>query len=151
MSTRLFRVLAWILVAAIVTLSLVPPSLRQVTGAPHDLEHFAMFALCGFASSLGYRSRHLLHVVALVTFSGLVEVLQFTAPGRHARMIDFVVDAIASCAGVLIGFWTLMQHWWGAVTCPGLFATSGLARGMQPPALQPKRGARRLKRPPAPN
>ena len=108
MSTSLFRALAWILVATIVTLSLVPPSLRPVTGTPHDFEHFAIFALCGYAFGLGYRSRHLVHAIALVTFSGLVELLQFTAPGRHARAIDFVVDAVASCAGVLVG-WMMLK------------------------------------------
>jgi VanZ family protein len=104
MSTRIFRTLAWILIGAIVILSLVPPSFRPVTAAPHDLEHFAIFALCGYAFGLGYRSRHLLHAVALVTFAGAIEVLQVTAPGRHARMLDFVIDAMASCAGVLIGW-----------------------------------------------
>jgi VanZ family protein len=95
------------LIGAIVILSLVPPSLRPVTEAPHDLEHFAIFALCGYAFGLGYRSHHLVRAVALVTFAGAIEVLQFTAPGRHARMLDFVIDAIASCAGVLIGWVTL--------------------------------------------
>jgi hypothetical protein len=107
MSTRLFRMLAWMLMGAIVILSLVPPSLRPMTGAPHDLEHFAIFALCGCAFGLGYRSRHLLDAVALVTFAGAIELLQFAAPGRHARMLDFVIDAVASCAGVLIGWVTL--------------------------------------------
>jgi VanZ family protein len=107
MSTRIFRILAWMLIGAIVILSLVPPSLRPVTGAPHGLEHFAIFALCGYAFGLGYRSRYLLHAIALVTFAGSIEVLQFTAPGRHARMLDFAIDAIASCAGVLIGWMTL--------------------------------------------
>ena len=112
MSTRLFRILAWVLIGAIVMLSLLPPSLRPVTAAPHDLEHFTIFALCGYAFGLGYRSRHLLHAVALVTFAGAIEVLQFTAPGRHARMLDFVIDAIASCAGVLIG-WVMLKVTFG--------------------------------------
>ena len=107
MSTGIFRMLAWILIGAIVILSLAPPSRPPVTVAPHDLEHFAIFALCGYVFSLGYRSHHLLHAVALVAFAGLIEVLQFVAPGRHARMLDFVIDGIASCAGVLIGWVTL--------------------------------------------
>ena len=107
MSTRVFRALAWMLIGAIVILSLVPPSLRPVTEAPHDLEHFAIFALCGYAFGLGYRSRHLLHAVVLVVFAGSIEVLQFAVPGRHARMLDFAIDAIASCAGVSIGWVTL--------------------------------------------
>jgi VanZ family protein len=107
MSTSIFRVPAWILVATIVILSLVPPSLRPVTEAPHALEHFAIFALCGYTFGLGYPSRYLFHAVALVTFAGVIEVLQFAVPGRHARVLDFVVDAIASCAGVFVGWVTL--------------------------------------------
>ncbi len=107
MSTNLYRASAWTLVVTILILSLVPPSLRPVTGTPHDFEHFAIFALCGFAFGLGYRGRHLVHAIALVMFSGCVELLQLTAPGRHARVTDFVVDALASCAGVLVGWMTL--------------------------------------------
>jgi VanZ family protein len=103
MRTRIFRALGWILVAAILALSLVPPSLRPMTGMPHDFEHFAIFALCGYAFGLGYRSRHFLQAIGLVAFSGMVEILQLMTPGRHARLIDFVVDAVASCAGLLVG------------------------------------------------
>ncbi len=108
MSTNVFRGLAWILVAVIVALSLVPPSLRPVTGAPHNLEHFAIFALCGCAFSLGYRSGHLLQAVGLVAFSGLIEISQFMVAGRHARVTDFLFDAGASCVGVLVG-WIILR------------------------------------------
>jgi VanZ family protein len=32
--------------------------------------------------------------------TGLLEILQFWAPGRHARLEDFVVDALATCVGL---------------------------------------------------
>jgi VanZ family protein len=31
---------------------------------------------------------------------GVIEILQFWAPGRHARFEDFAVDALAACAGL---------------------------------------------------
>src|ERR1043165_1163255 len=101
--TTLFRGLAWALLAVILILSVVPPTLRPETAAPHDLEHFAIFALCGFAFSIGYRSHHLFQAIGLVAFSGSIELLQLMAPGRHARLIDFALDAPASCRGVLAG------------------------------------------------
>ncbi len=107
MWTRFFRALGWILVAAILALSVVPPSLRPMTSIPHNLEHFAIFALCGYSFGLGYRSHHLLLAIGLAAFSGLVEMLQLMTPGRHARSIDFIVDALASCVGVLVGRITL--------------------------------------------
>ena len=37
--------------------------------------------------------------VISVVMIGLIEILQFWAPGRHARLEDFVVDALAACVG----------------------------------------------------
>ncbi len=91
------------MLTAILVLSLVLPSLRPVTGAPDTVEHLAIFALCGFCFSLGYRISGILKGVALVVFAGGIEMLQLMVPGRHARVVDFAVDALASCAGVLIG------------------------------------------------
>ncbi len=33
---------------------------------------------------------------------GLLEILQLWVPGRHARFEDFVVDALAACAGLTV-------------------------------------------------
>jgi VanZ family protein len=96
----IIRIVAWSLAAAIVVLSLVPPGLRPETGAPHHLEHFIIFAVTGLAFGLGYRQRSLVAPL-LVAFSGAVEVVQLLVPGRHARLSDFVVDALAACFGLL--------------------------------------------------
>jgi hypothetical protein len=34
--------------------------------------------------------------------TGAIEILQFWAPGPHARLSDFVVDALAGCAGLAV-------------------------------------------------
>jgi hypothetical protein len=78
------RIAAWILAALIVTLSLVPPTLRPETGAPHSLEHFIIFAATGFAFGLGYKRKHDL----LAILSGTIEIAQLFVPGRHARLGD---------------------------------------------------------------
>jgi VanZ family protein len=98
------RALAWSLAAAILILSVVPPSARPVTGAPHALEHFAIFALCGSAFGFGYRIAGVIEGLALVTFAGAIELMQLIVPGRHARLSDFAIDAIASCVGIFIGW-----------------------------------------------
>jgi len=103
MTEKVWGALAWSLAAAIVILTVVPPSFRPVSGLPHAFEHFAMFALCGGAFGLGYRFGVLLQGIALIAFAGAIELLQLIVPGRHARLSDFVVDAIASCVGMLIG------------------------------------------------
>ena len=58
------------------------------------------FVLLGLAFGLAY-TRNRLHTAAFViAFTGLIEILQFLAPGRHARMEDFVVDALAASLGL---------------------------------------------------
>ena len=97
------RISAWFLAAAIVVLSLVPPDFRPVTGVPHALEHFAIFAVTGLAFGLGYGPRYLIPI-GLVIFAGAIEVAQLSAPGRHARLSDFAVDAFAACIGFLASY-----------------------------------------------
>jgi VanZ family protein len=97
---KVVRISAWLLAAAIVVLSLVPPSLRPETDLPHDLEHFAIFAATGLAFGLGYGRRYLAVAVALVIFTGAIEIAQIVVPDRHARLGDFIVDALAVCIGL---------------------------------------------------
>ena len=95
----LARVGGWSLAAAIVMLSVVPATLRPETGLPHNIEHFAIYWATGLAFALGYSLTPLLATI-LVIFSGAVEVLQLFIPGRHARLSDFMVDALASVIGL---------------------------------------------------
>jgi hypothetical protein len=95
------QLFAWLCVAAIVILSLVGPSLRPVV-MPHNLEHAAIFALTGLAIGLGYPNHGLRNMLLLAVFAGAIELAQLFAPGRHARWIDFFVDALAACAGVAL-------------------------------------------------
>ena len=99
---KIVRIIAWTLAAAIVVLSVVPRGLRPETGTPHNLEHFIAFLATGFAFGLGYDRKHSLLALLLVLFSFWVEVLQLFVPGRHARLSDFVVDALAACVGLLM-------------------------------------------------
>ena len=71
--------------------------------APHALEHFVIFAATGFAFGLGYGSRYLIPI-GLVVFAGAIELAQLLVPGRHARLSDFVVDALAACIGFLASY-----------------------------------------------
>ena len=79
-------------------LSLVAPLVRPVTILPHDLEHVAIFAIAGFLAGLGYPGRPLRTLAAFVIFAGAIELAQIPVPGRHARLSDFVIDALAACA-----------------------------------------------------
>jgi len=93
------RAVAWSLAATIIALSVVPPRLRPETSLPHAIEHFAIFCVTGFAFGIAYSRRHLLLLPLLVMFAGGVEILQLGVAGRHARLSDFIVDAMAACVG----------------------------------------------------
>jgi len=100
---RVIRIVAWGLAATIVVLSLVPSELRPETGVPHILEHSLIFAATGAAFGLGYEARGGLLAIQLVIFAGAVEIAQLFAPRKHARLSDFLVDAVAICAGSIAG------------------------------------------------
>ena len=95
------KIASWTLAAAIIILSVVPPSLRPETGVPHDIEHFLIFAATGFAFGIAYELQYAVLAILLALFAGSVEIAQLFVPGRHARFSDFIVDAIAMCAGAL--------------------------------------------------
>jgi VanZ family protein len=96
------RIAAWLLTAAIVILSLVPAWLRPGTDLPHDLEHFSIFFATGVAFGVGYSRRPKLVTAVLVIFAAAVELAQIVDPGRHARVSDFIVDALAAYVGAAL-------------------------------------------------
>ena len=93
------KIAAWLLLFATTALSLVPPSYRLVTMLPHGLEHLVAFLLTGLAFGLGYANRYVFATLLLIAFVALVEVAQLFVPGRHARISDFFIDAIAVIVG----------------------------------------------------
>jgi VanZ family protein len=99
-TAKVARLAAWGFVAVIIALSVVPADLRPVTGAPHDIEHFAAYWTTGVAFGLGYERRHTLLALMLVAFAASIEIGQWFVPGRHARLGDFIVDALAMCVGL---------------------------------------------------
>jgi VanZ family protein len=87
-----------------------PQNIRLASGPrfrphPHlgqDGEHALAFVLVGLAFGLAYTRNRLLTAAIAVVMIGVVEILQFWAPGRHARLEDFVVDALAALAGLAV-------------------------------------------------
>lgn len=96
---RLLRITVWLLAIAIVLLSIVPAHMRPVT-APQDFEHFTVFLIFGFIVGIAYSGRYAAPVVMLLAFTALVEIAQLGVPGRHARLEDFLVDALGCLVGL---------------------------------------------------
>jgi VanZ family protein len=100
--TLLLRLIAWLLAAAVTFATLGPPQCRPHADLGHDGEHALAFVLVGLAFGLAYpRQRRQTTAWATLMIGGL-ELLQLWVPGRHARLEDFLVDALAACAGLAV-------------------------------------------------
>jgi VanZ family protein len=111
--TLVLRLVAWGLAAAVTFATLGPARLRPHADLGQSGEHALAFVLVGLAFGLAYRRNRLLTALVTVAMTGVIEVLQFWAPGRHARLSDFVVDAMAACAGLAIAAamdWFINRH-----------------------------------------
>ena len=95
----LARLFAWLLAAAVTFATLGPPGLRPHADLGQDGEHALAFILVGLAFGLAYRNRRWAVAAVSVVLIGLLELMQFWTPGRHARLEDFVVDAATACIG----------------------------------------------------
>ena len=118
--TTILRIIAWLLAAAITFATLGPARLRPHSHLGQNGEHTVAFVLLGLAFGLAYTGNRLRTAVITVTLIGALELLQFVAPGRHARLEDFVVDALSACAGFIIAAsadWAAKRLGW-IVTTP---------------------------------
>jgi VanZ like family. len=100
--TIILRIVAWLLAAAVTFATLGPPRFRPHADLGQDGEHALAFILVGLAFGLAYPRHRLPATVMAVAGIGLLEILQLWAPGRHARLEDFVVDASTACVGFAI-------------------------------------------------
>jgi VanZ family protein len=107
--TFVLRIFAWLLAAAVTFATLGPPRYRPHSNLGQDGEHALAFVLIGLAFGLAY-PRHRMTAAVTVVLIGVLELLQFLVPGRHARLEDFMVDAIAACAGFVIA---ALLNWLG--------------------------------------
>jgi VanZ family protein len=112
--TILLKIFAWLLAAAVTFATLGPPSYRPHSNLGQDGEHALAFVLVGVAFGLAYPRHRLFVACVSVLMIGVLELLQILVPGRHARLEDFIVDAIAACAGIgvaMVFYWVTARHW----------------------------------------
>jgi VanZ family protein len=110
--TLILRIIAWLLTAAVTFATLGPPSYRPHSPLGQEGEHALAFVLVGLAFGLAYPRRRLFTAGIAVVLIGMLELLQLWMPGRHARWEDFIVDALAACAGIAVAAmldWTVQR------------------------------------------
>lgn len=115
--TIILRVFTWLLVAAVTFVTLGPPRFRPHSNFGHNGEHALAFVLVGLAFGFAYTQRRLLTAAIAVVMIGVLEILQLWIPGRHAELEDFVVDALAACAGLagaVVLDWVVQRWRWNS-------------------------------------
>jgi VanZ family protein len=90
------------LAAAVTFATLGPAQFRPHSSLGQDGEHALAFSLVGLAFGLAYPRHRLLTGAIAVVVIGVIELLQLWAPGRHARLEDFLVDALTACVGMAV-------------------------------------------------
>jgi hypothetical protein len=98
------RLLGWLLLAALVFVTLCPIGLRPTSGEPAWLERLAAYAVFAFVFSVGYPRQRLLVLAFTVAAAGSLEAAQELNWSRHGRFTDFYVKAAGCGFGWLIAY-----------------------------------------------
>ncbi len=101
MST-LIRIAAWLLLAALVFVTLAPIGLRPVLAESPTIERALAYGGLGLLLALAYPRPRFAALVACVVVAGLLEAGQELSPSRHGRVSDFLVKAAAAAIGALV-------------------------------------------------
>lgn len=99
----LIRVAAWILVALIAVVTLVPIGLRPVVTANPSIERIAAYAAAGLLMTVAYPRRWLWILAGSVILAGGLEAGQTLTGSRHGRFVDFLVKVGAGLVGAVAG------------------------------------------------
>ncbi|GEP09637.1 hypothetical protein [Methylobacterium gnaphalii] len=118
---KLARLMAWMLVAALVIVTLAPIGLRPVIVDNANLERALAYALLGFLFAVGYPRHRLLALAVGVAVAAGLEVGQVFTASRHGRVPDFLVKAMAAGLGVAAAwiFAWLQSRWSRQTLHPG--------------------------------
>ena len=100
------RLLAWLLLAGLIFVTLSPINLRPISPLPTQVERALALLIVGFVFAVAY-PRHI-WIVALIVLgsTALLELLQLVSPSRHGRLVDVAVKLVGAGIG-LAGGWLL--------------------------------------------
>jgi VanZ family protein len=98
----ILKVTSWLMILGLVIATVVPADDRPMTGLQPHFEHLLAFGLAGLTFGLAYARNLWANLLSAFFFALALELLQIPLPTRHARLRDFIIDAAASCLGIVI-------------------------------------------------
>jgi VanZ family protein len=102
MMEKIFKAGACGSMLALAVLTVIPADERPVSGVQHVWEHFIAFGPAGFLFGLAYAMRFRWLYLGAIAFTLALELSQIPLATRHARVNDFIVDAVAACLGLAV-------------------------------------------------
>ena len=106
--SKWLRLAGGVCIAIIAVLSLVPrygPGIDN-GAAQGPVQHFVAYLVAAALIGLGARQRQrvAIPIVAFAAYAGLLELLQFLAPGREPGLDGFLSSSLGAVAGTMLAF-----------------------------------------------
>jgi hypothetical protein len=102
------QIVAWLLLAGIIAVTVSPIGLRPNLGLGPDVGRVGAFLVMGFFFGAGY-GRHWVPILLMVVAGAFaIEALQLLTPDRHARLLDATIKAVGGGIGFLAGHAVLL-------------------------------------------
>jgi len=95
--------LAWLLLAAIIFVTVSPIGLRPHTVTSVNIDRALAYMVVGLAFAVAYPKHWMTVALLLIAGAVFIEYLQYLSPTRHARFHDAAVKAVGATVGVAIG------------------------------------------------
>lgn len=102
--TTVLRIVAWLLLAVLVFVTLSPIDLRPISPLPTQIERSLAVMIVGFAFALAYPRRIVFVAAIVLGATVLLEVLQLLTPSRHGRLLDVAVKIAGGSVGLFAGW-----------------------------------------------
>jgi VanZ family protein len=108
---RQWRLLFWLAIVSVTVASLLPLQSQASFAVSDKLQHFAAYAVLATLASASYGGRWAWWAigVALVAFSGAIELAQGLSGYRYAEWLDLLANTAGVAAGLVLT--TLQRRW----------------------------------------